>query len=58
MRKLLYIIFVPLLLTEWFLDMIVKIFSVIHKSVEDMTLATHKFIINEPDSKKPSDEGG
>jgi hypothetical protein len=39
MKKLLYILYVPLLLIEWMLDAIVKIFEIIRNSFETLTLA-------------------
>lgn len=55
MRKALYIIFVPFLVLEWFVDMIVSLISVIHTSIKDLTLAIQKYI-HEPDITKPADQ--
>lgn len=51
MRKTLYIFYVPLLITEWLVDMITKIWQVIHTSVKEITLFIEK-LIHEPDSGK------
>lgn len=55
MKKLLYIIYVPLLLLEWVIDLIGKIWLILHNSVKDLTLATEN-IINEPDSAETPNE--
>lgn len=54
MRKTLYIVYVPLLILEWFIDLIGAIWKVFHNSIETLTLATEKYI-NEPDREKPTD---
>lgn len=51
-RQVLYVVTVPLLLAEWFLDLIVQIVDTIRKSVETLTLAGEKYI-NEPIKPKP-----
>jgi hypothetical protein len=48
MRKTLYIIYVPLLLVEWAVDLGHKVVEIFHKSIEDITLALQKYI-HEPD---------
>ncbi|MBL7738504.1 MAG: hypothetical protein JNK14_04745 [Chitinophagaceae bacterium] len=50
MKKLLYILYIPLLIIEWFLDMWVKIWQVLHNSVKELTLALENYI-NEPTGK-------
>jgi hypothetical protein len=57
MRKTLYIIYIPLLLIEWTVDLIGKIWNVLHNSVKTLALATEN-IINEPDRATPTNETG
>jgi hypothetical protein len=54
MKKVLYIVYVPLLLIEWVVDLIGKMWDVFHKSIITITLAIETYI-NEPDRPKPSD---
>lgn len=51
MKKLLYAVYIPLLVAEWFLDMFTKIWQIIHNSVKDITLALEIYI-NEPNSQE------
>lgn len=53
MKKLLYIFYLPLLLIEWIIDLFHKIFTAVHESIKDITLALEKYI-NEPTRKEPS----
>jgi hypothetical protein len=54
MRKLLYIVYVPLLLMEEFIDMIGKMWNAFHETIKTITLATEKLLNpNEPTIKKP-----
>lgn len=55
MKKLLYIIYIPLLLTEWIADMLLSIVKVVHNSIETLTLVLQREI-NEPISKAPGTE--
>jgi len=55
-KKILYIIYIPLLLLEWFVDLIHKMVAAIHESVKDITLSIEKYI-NEPIKPKPGDKG-
>lgn len=57
MRKLLYIVYIPLLIIEWTADMIGKIWEVFHNSIKTLALATEN-IINEPDRPTPTNETG
>lgn len=50
MKKTLYPVYVILLIIEWFLDMWVKIWQVLHNSVKELTLALENYI-NEPTGK-------
>jgi len=52
MKKLLYIVYIPLLLLEWAADLVAQIWGVIHKSIEILTLAVEKYI-NEPIKPPP-----
>lgn len=56
--KVLYIIYIPLLLTEWAVDLVSKIWSSFHESIKDMTLALENKInaTNELVKPKPSKE--
>lgn len=56
MKKLLYIFYLPLLLTEWFADLIHKICVAVHESIKDITLALENYI-NEPTGTKPDKKG-
>lgn len=47
-----YILYLPLLLLEWLIDMLVQIVRVVHKSIETLTLALQKYI-HEPDKPEP-----
>lgn len=51
--KLLYIFYIPLLLIEWLVDLIAKIWNAFHESIKEMTLVIETKI-NEPNRKKPS----
>lgn len=48
MRKILYIFYIPFLILEWFIDMIVSLISVIHTSIKELTLAIENFIHEHP----------
>lgn len=50
MKKTLYLLYIPMLIIEWFLDMLVKIWQVLHNSVKELTLALENYI-NEPTGK-------
>lgn len=52
MRKLLYIIYIPLLIIEWCVDMLGNMWKAFHESIISITLKTET-IINEPDIQKP-----
>lgn len=55
-RKLLYVFYIPLLLTEWAVDLIAKIWNAIHNSVKELTLVVES-TINEPTKSKPPAKG-
>ncbi len=55
MYKLLYILYIPLLLIEWLVDLFSKIWTSVHDSVKDITLALEK-LINEPVIQKPTEK--
>ena len=52
MKKILYIVYVPLLLIEWLVDLIGNIWKTFHESIKSITLATEN-LLNEP--VKPKD---
>lgn len=52
MKKVLYILYIPMLLIEWLVDMIGQLWGVFHKSIETLTLAIEKYI-HEPDKPEP-----
>lgn len=52
MRKTLYIFYIPLLLIEWFVDLIGRMWSAFHESIKEITLSLEKYI-NEPISTPP-----
>lgn len=55
MRNLLYIVYVPLLLMEEFVDMIGRMWTAFHETIKTITLATEKLLKpNEPTIKKPN----
>lgn len=54
MRKTLYIIFIPLVIIEWIVDMIYKLFGVMRQSLETLALSLEKYILNEPTGNPPS----
>lgn len=47
MKKLLYIIYIPLLLIEWTVSTLLEMGKVFHKSIETLTLSVQQEI-NEP----------
>ena len=51
MRKLLYTIYVPLLVIEWLVDLIGNIWKALHDAIKDITLSVET-IIHEPISPK------
>lgn len=54
MRKALYILFVPLLIIDWFLSLGANIAEMIANSVKDITLALQSYINGQkPDQPKP-----
>ena len=55
MKKLLYIIYIPLLLIEWAADMLAQLVKVVHNSIETLTLVLQNKI-NEPFSEEPATE--
>lgn len=54
-KKALYIFYIPLLLLEWFADMLVNLAKVVHNSIETLTLVLQNKI-NEPFSEEPDTE--
>lgn len=52
MKKTLYLIYIPLILIEWTIDMIGKMWKILHESIETLTLMTEN-IINESHPKAP-----
>lgn len=44
MKKLLYVFYVPLLIAEWFVDLICKIVNIAHDSLKTLTLALESYI--------------
>lgn len=56
LSKLLYIFYIPLLIIEWVADLLKNIWTVIHKSIEELTLAIESKI-NEPVKSKPTNKG-
>ena len=52
MRKSLYVVYIPLLILEWTVDMLAKMVNIFHDSIKTLTLAVEN-IINEP--TKPTD---
>lgn len=49
---ILFIFYIPLLLIEWFVDMIVELVKVFHSAVETLTLSLKNYI-HEPTEQKP-----
>lgn len=47
MKKALYIFYIPLLLVEWFIDMVGQMWAVLHESIKTITLVIQNEI-NEP----------
>jgi hypothetical protein len=52
-RHLLYILYLPMLLLEWVVDLIGKLWQAFHLSIIDLTKAI-KAEINEPDKSEPT----
>jgi len=44
MYKLLYILYIPLLIIEWLADIVSKIWASIHESIRDVALVLEKLI--------------
>lgn len=54
LSKLLYILYIPLLILEWAVDLVEKIWKSFHESVRDMTLVIENKINEQPAKSKPS----
>lgn len=54
--KLLYVFYIPLLIIEWAVDLVAKIWKAFHDSLKEMTLVIESKI-NEPIKPKPPTKG-